>query len=143
MSCSCCSGETHKKETFEPFIDPAPLARSCPLDNGRKNFAKSMVGPGPSLMQALPVECYQACLQYLDLGTLTKMRRVSQYTRHAIDSLPSYRDIYEHAPQALRACLSTNVAPHIPLLRLHNSLTTMECFYCKESYVDLPCGCGP
>lgn len=139
MSCSCCSGETHKKETFEPFIDPAPLAKRCKLDNGDKKFSLPMVGVGQVTdgLQALPVECYQACLQYLDIATLTTMRRVSQFTRRTIDSLHPYRELYEHAPQAIRACLSTGVASHIPLLRLHNSLTSMECYYCKTAYVAL------
>ena len=140
MSCSCCSGETHKKETFEPFIDPAPLAKRCKLDNGDKKFKMPMVGPETERwnecpLQALPIECYQTCLQYLDIATLTTMRRVSQFTRLTIDSLHPYRELYEHAPQAIRACLSTGVASHIPLLRLHSSLTSMECFYCKTSYV--------
>jgi hypothetical protein len=140
MSCSCCSGETHKKETFEPFIDPAPLAKRCKLDNGDKKFKMPMVGPetegwNECPLQALPVECYQTCLQYLDIATLTTMRRVSQFTRLTIDSLHPYRELYEHAPQAIRACLSTGVASHIPLLRLHSSLTSMECYYCKTSYV--------
>lgn len=97
-----------------------------------------MIGPDSNdwkscKVQSLPLELYQACLQYLDLATLTSTRRVSQYTRHAIDSLYQYQELYEHAPQALRACLSTGVAHHIPIPRLHHSLTTMECYYCKNS----------
>jgi hypothetical protein len=123
---------------FEPFIDRFTLLTSCRLDNGPKPFKNPMVGPESndwesSKIQSLPLELYQACLQYLDVASLTSMRRVSQYTRHAIDSLYQYQELYEHAPQALRACLSTGVAPHIPIRRLHHSLTSMECYYCKNS----------
>jgi hypothetical protein len=140
MPCACCNGRSHSQDTFDPFIDPTELATRLPLDNGGRIFALPFLGPDGEAwnscrLQALPTECYQTCLQYLDIANLTKMRRVSQFTRSTIDSMPQYRDLYEHAPQALRACLSTGVASHIPLLRLHESLITMECYYCKISYV--------
>lgn len=135
MSCVCCSQES-KTATYEPFINRFALLTKCPLDNGPRTFKCPMGGPQQrtsSSLQSLPVELYQACLQYLDLGTLTAMRRVSQYTRHAIDTLHQYKELYEHAPQALRACLSTGVAAHIPIRGLHHALTNMECHYCKTS----------
>lgn len=142
MSCSCCSEESRTK-IFEPFIDRFALLSRCRLDNGPKRFKKLAMGPQDdawksSRLQSLPIELFQACLSYLDLATLTATRRVSQYTRHTIDSLYQYQELYEHAPQALRACLSTGVAPHIPLRRLHHALTSMECYYCKISSVFLP-----
>lgn len=142
MSCSCCS-QADKANTFEPFIDRFALLIQCPLDNGPKKFKKSSIGPesenwNASKLQSLPVELYQACLSYLDISTITAMRRVSQYTRHAIDTLYQYQELYENAPQALRACLSTGVAAHIPLRRLHHSLTTMECHYCKPLHYHAP-----
>jgi hypothetical protein len=142
MSCSCCSQES-KTDDFDPFIDRFALLTTCHLDNGPKIFKNPQIGPGSKewkcrKLQSLPVELYQACLQYLDLATLTAMRRVSQYTRNAIDSLYQYDELYKHAPQALRACLSTGVAAHIPLRRLHHSLTNMECYYCKSSLVNIP-----
>lgn len=113
------------------------LAKRLPLDNSRKNFTLTMIGPDGEgwnncQLQALPTECFQTCLQFLDIASLTRMRSVSQFTRSMIDSMPQYRDLYEHAPQALRACLVTGVAAYIPLLRLHESLITMECYYCKK-----------
>ncbi len=141
MSCSCCSAATQSCQ-FDPFIDQFTLWIRCRLDNGPKRFKKPAIGPQcdnwqSSRLQSLPVELYQACLSYLDLATLTAMRRVSQYTRHAIDSLYQYQELYEHAPQVLRACLSTGVAPHIPLRRLHHSLTSVECYYCRFSSVPI------
>ena len=137
MSCSCCSHET-KTKIFEPFIDRFTLLTNCRLDNGLKGFKTPMIGPESNdwkscKIQSLPLEIYQACLQSLDLATLTSMRCVSQYTRHAIDFLYQYQELYEHAPQALRACLSTGIAHQFPIRRLHHSLTTMECYYCKNS----------
>jgi hypothetical protein len=139
MSCSCCSAES-KTNIIEPFIDRFALLTKCRLDNGAKHFRKPAIGPQSeswksSKLQSLPTELYQACLSYLDIETLTAMRRVSQYTRYAIDSLYQYQELYEHAPQALRACLSTGAAPHIPVRRLHHALTSMECYYCKISSV--------
>lgn len=133
MSCACCSHES-KTTRYEPFIDRFVLITKCRLDNGPKIFKNPMGQPQDgtsSSLQSLPIELFQACLQFLDLGTLTAMRRVSQYTRHAIDTLHQYKELYEHAPQALRACLSTGLAAHIPICRLHHALTTMECHYCK------------
>jgi len=143
MSCSCCSHD-EKTTIFEPFINRFTLLAKCPLDNGRtRQFKEPEMCPprddwNTSKLQSLPIELYQACLSYLDIATLTMMRQVSQYTRHAIDSLYHYQELYEHAPHALRACLSTGAAPHIPLRRLHHALTTMECYYCKISSVTLP-----
>jgi F-box domain len=142
MSCSCCSHE-HKANIFEPFVDRFALLTRCRLDNGPKRFKKPSIGPesnewNGSKLQSLPIELYQASLSYLDLATLTAMRRVSQYTRHAIDILYQYQELYEHAPQALRACLSTGVASHIPLRRLHHSLTSIECHYCKPLHYHSP-----
>jgi hypothetical protein len=53
--------------------------------------------------------------------------------RNIIDSLPQYKELYEHVPHVLRACLAVGIADHIPLLRLHEALTTLECYYCKTS----------
>ncbi|KUJ09361.1 uncharacterized protein LY89DRAFT_690403 [Mollisia scopiformis] len=134
MSCSCCTPGLYADD-FEPYIDANRLAQLCRLDNSKTRFKKPMVRPEQQdcRLQKLPVEVYHNCLQFLDVGTLTSMRAVSQYTRSSIDSLHHYKELYKYAPQALRACLSTAMAPHIPLLRLHEALTTMECYYCKQS----------
>ncbi|KAH6705339.1 hypothetical protein BKA61DRAFT_147882 [Leptodontidium sp. MPI-SDFR-AT-0119] len=135
MSCTCCDLTT---PSFEPFIDPYSLDLLCPLDNQKKTF-KLTVGtprsgsPRKSRLQDLPIELYHNCLQYLDVGSITTLRSISQTTRSAIDSLLQYKVLYEHASNALRACLRTGIAPHIPLIRLHRALTTMECHYCKTS----------
>ncbi|KAF4634674.1 hypothetical protein G7Y89_g3433 [Cudoniella acicularis] len=122
----------------DPFIDLKLLTRRCPLDNGRSVFTNPKIGPNSqnwsdSYLQKLPLEIYHACLLDMDIESLTVMRRVSQFTRSAIDDLLQYKDLYTHAPQALRACLSTQVANHIPLRRLHNSLSSIECYYCKTA----------
>jgi hypothetical protein len=138
MSCACCSHDANT-EIDEPFLQPSSLRHGCHLDNGAKHFKNAMLSPqnddwNKCDLQRLPIELYQACLQHLDVGTLTTMRRVSQYTRHAIDSLYQYEELFNNAPQVLRACLSTGIAPRIPLFRLHDALTNMECHYCLQSY---------
>ncbi|KAH7390314.1 hypothetical protein BKA64DRAFT_120413 [Cadophora sp. MPI-SDFR-AT-0126] len=135
MACSCCDPTTPR---FEPFIDPNSLQLFCPLDNEKRSF-KLTVGTdlkgnaSKCRLQSLPVELYHNCLQYLDLGSITKIRAVSQTTRSAVNSLLQYKELYEHAPHVLRACLRTGIAPHLPLLRIHHALTTMECHYCRTS----------
>ncbi|KAH8646370.1 hypothetical protein BGZ60DRAFT_521575 [Tricladium varicosporioides] len=138
MSCSCCLAQSVILDRpRQPYIDATVLAERCPLDNKRKSFSSPRLNPGSitwneSRLQSLPIELYQACLQHLDVQSLTNMRGVSQYTRFAIDGIYQYGEIYKHAPQALRACLSTEVACHIPLRRLHHALTSMECYFCKN-----------
>lgn len=117
--------------SFTTCADTSNLAQHIPLDN-KKNKFRGAIEPTTGL-QALPIEIFQQCLRYLDIESLTTMRRVSQFARKGIDAMPQYRELYEHAPQALRACLSTGFASYIPLMRLHHSLTTMEGLYCKES----------
>ncbi|KAK0105437.1 hypothetical protein ONS95_004195 [Cadophora gregata] len=135
MVCSCCNLTAPR---FEPFIDPSSLQLLCPLDNEKKDF-KLAVGTSregntmQSMLEHLPIEIYHNCLQYLDLGSIITVRRLSQTTRSAVDSLLQYKELYEHAPNILRACLKTGIAPHIPLVRLHHALTTLECHYCKTS----------
>ncbi|KAH6675093.1 hypothetical protein B0J14DRAFT_450488, partial [Halenospora varia] len=143
MSCSCCLAPSVELDRpRQPYIDAALLVERCPLDNKRKSFASPRINPGSptwnaSRLQSLPIELYQTCLQHLDVQSLTNMRRVSQYTRFAIDGIYQYGEIYKHTPQAVRACLSTEVACHVPLRRLHDALTSLECYYCKTSQVYL------
>jgi hypothetical protein len=136
MACACCT-QALSADDFEPFIDAGNLVGRCPLDNGRRKFKKPMVRPEnqASFLQKLPIEVYHNCLRHLDVGTLTSMRTISQYTRASIDSLLPYQRLYQYARSVLRACLSTGMAPHIPLLRLQDALTTPECYYCKQSLV--------
>lgn len=124
-------------DDFEPFIDTRRLDGYCHLDNLKVRFKKPMLLPETQdgRLQKLPIEVYHNCLRYLDIGTLTSMRTVSQYTRASINSLHAYKELYRFAPEALRAVLATGMAPHIPLLRLHHALTSMECYYCKHSFV--------
>jgi len=136
MSCNCCSAGFHTSDGIDPFIDPSTLARKCPLDNKKHTFKSPPLHPSSSpkgKLQALPTEIYQQCLQYLDIKSLTDMRRVSQFTRSTIDGMHQYKELYEHAPQALRAVLSMGVSANTELFRLRESLTDMECYYCKEA----------
>lgn len=119
---------------YDSFIDRDLLASQIPLDNGSKTFKKPRATTQGRL-QTLPIELYHACLQHLDMATLTAMRHVSRFSRDAIDSLHPYKEIYEYAPQGIRVCLAMGSAPHVPLLRLHQALSSMECYYCKKSYV--------
>lgn len=136
--CSCLSCADLTTRSDKPFISSTTLANHCPLDGRSRSFKVPRIEPNsPGRhecgLQSLPVEIYHACLQHLDLATIISLRAVSQYTRECISSLHQYQELYEHAPQALRAVLATGIAASIPLLRLHHALTTRECYYCLTS----------
>lgn len=135
-SCSCCVDLMARSD--KPFISSTTLTSHCPLDSCSRSFKLPGIEPHSAGwnqcgLQSLPVEIYHACLQHLDLATIISLRIVSQYTRECISSLRQYQELYEYAPQALRAVLATGVAANIPLLRLHHALTSMECYYCLTS----------
>ncbi|KAG9242298.1 hypothetical protein BJ878DRAFT_482151 [Calycina marina] len=143
MPCACCHGREHVSEAFDPFINQWSLYGKCKMDNHLSRFRMAMEAPisdgwEDSRLQSLPAECFQQCLSYLDLGSLMTMRRVSQFTRMTVSSIPEYREILENSPQILRACLVTRVANHIPFLRLHHALTNMECYYCTRADPAIP-----
>jgi hypothetical protein len=134
--CPLCSGLDSRPD--RPFISSSTLAYHCPLDNPSRTFTFPAKGPGSVSwplrgLQSLPLELYHACLQYLDVRTIVALRTVSQYTRHVVSSFHQYKELYEHAPHALRACLATGASISIPIWRLHHSLTSIQCYYCQAS----------
>ncbi|KAM3069587.1 hypothetical protein ACMFMG_005688 [Clarireedia jacksonii] len=136
MSCSCCfPAEVEEKEIFLP---PSLLARRCHLDHFlRTRFAmspNSSSSPTGSSLLNLPLECFHNIIQYLDITSLMTVRRTSQDCRAAVDRLLPWKDLVQHAPQALRAVIALEIATTTLLLQLHTALTTASCFYCDDEF---------
>ena len=79
---------------------------------------------------SLPLELLQDILQLLDIRTLTLIQSLNHQAEFLVQSLPQYREIATHAPGALRAILSTGIAPRFTILELSRELRAQECFLC-------------
>ncbi|KAI9889269.1 MAG: hypothetical protein M1814_005644 [Vezdaea aestivalis] len=128
-------------------IDQAKLETQCPLDNGRWDplaFNRYSLRCGRSIQRHtkvtrtlttapllnLPFEITQQIFQSIDLETLTHCRAVSWGTRALIDSLPEYNIIISHAPNTVRALLTTELAHLVSPLELLGVLCTERCSDC-------------
>lgn len=116
-------------------IDVDELRRRCPLDqssaSGRASCSNDRaLTQSLSQLDRLPLETMQQILEDLDLQTLTNFRLVNQRAMSVIDSIPRYRDIITHIPDALRAMLSTKLARHFKLIHLYSELCSPDCFLC-------------
>ncbi|KAL2061519.1 hypothetical protein VTL71DRAFT_6896 [Oculimacula yallundae] len=117
------------------IIEPAMVEGFCPLDNGRHDGFEAEDGsraPSIGLLQLLPLEIMQDVLcRFLDLETLTKVRRVSRGLRKAVDCMPQYASIVTHAPNSIRAALSLGVASYFSCRDLYFELTQDCCNTCN------------
>lgn len=129
------------------IIDSNSLEKQCPLDNGRHQPIVlhdnttahiSMVGD----LECLPLEIIHMVLGILDLQTLTNFRAVSWHARNLVDSLPAYRAIVKHSPNALRALISTQTAIQFTARDIFRTLCTEACFNCGKfgPFLDLLSG---
>jgi len=127
-----------RPELSRNTIQPESLERHCPLDNGR--LEEHTISPSNTQLRvfdtgdlrALPLEIAYLILSLLDLRSLTDFRAVSWGSRALVDSLPQYKAIIQHAPNALRALLSTNMAVHFTTSNLFEALYTQVCFGCGQ-----------
>ncbi|APA07107.1 hypothetical protein sscle_02g018770 [Sclerotinia sclerotiorum 1980 UF-70] len=90
-------------------IQPEPLQRNCPLDNGRLQPSTARVSASPSTSCEL------------------------------VDSVPEYNSIVKHCPDALRALLSTRMAVHFTASHIFEALRKESCFVCGKfgSFLDM------
>lgn len=110
-------------------LDDNDLVRRCPLDNDHAcNTPQQDLGA----LDALPLELLQVLLAQLDLRTLTDFRRVNQRALQVVDSIPGYKAITTHAPNALRGILSIGTGRWITCETLHDKLCTAECETCGD-----------
>jgi hypothetical protein len=115
-------------------ISPRSLQKQCPLDNGRhesqnrKNYIASISG----VLSAFPIEITQSILNMLDLQSLTDFRAVSWSARALVNTIPPYKAIIQHSPDALRALLSTQMAVYFTAQDIFDALCTQACFGCGQ-----------
>jgi hypothetical protein len=119
-------------------IQPQSLQRHCPLDNGRlwprtvldAKYTASLSNIGD--LEALPLEIIHSTFIMLDLQSLTDFRAISWRARALVDSFAPYSAIVQHAPDALRALLSTHMAVHFTAQDIFEALCTQACFGCGQ-----------
>lgn len=123
-------------------IEPESLEKNCPLDNGRleqptvskSNSGSKRSNTGTLRAFPLPLEIMSSILSLLDLRSLTNFRAVSWGSRALVDGLPKYKSIIHHAPNALRALLSTKTARYFTALDLFKALSSQACVNCGRQF---------
>ena len=119
-------------------IDTELLRQLCPLDqsSSKTPLASKIRAATASLgrLDVLPLETLQNTLSYLDLSSLTCLRSISRRLRALVDSLHHYRAVVTHAPNALRALLSTHAAPFFTASDLYQALRAQDCFWCGDNF---------
>lgn len=117
-------------------IDTDNLLRYCPMDqvSSKTPSASLMRDATASLgrFDKLPVETTQNILSNLDLSTLTSLRSTSKRLNLLVDSLFPYKEIFTHAPNALRALLSTGATRYFTAIDLQTALRSQNCFWCTR-----------
>ncbi len=112
-------------------INLKTLAQKCPLTqtSSTRSAIDSDLQP-LGQFDSLPLEILQNILQQLDLHTLTLMQCLNRTSKLLVNSLPQHRDIVAHAPNALRAMLSTGMASYFSIDNLYSALRSQGCFLC-------------
>lgn len=108
--------------------DVNELRRKCLLDQASGSSRNSRSDGTDtreflSRLDELPIEMMQNIFEGLHIQTLTNLRSVNRRAMSIVNSLPQYKEIVTHAPDVLRAMLSTKVAQHYELTRLYSELT--------------------
>ncbi|KAI3391335.1 hypothetical protein diail_7507 [Diaporthe ilicicola] len=102
-----------------------PPKPSAPLQTGDR---LSSLG----VLDGLPTELLLEVLNMLDVRSLTRFLRVSHRANLILRSLPSYRQLLNHAPDALAALSRTNLIRLFSMSELHAVLQTQHCATCSN-----------
>jgi hypothetical protein len=115
-------------------ISPHLLQKHCPLDNGRHDPHNNQPRSPPLgvLWHGFPVEITHSILKLLDLQSLTDFRAVSWDARALVSTVSPYQAIVQHAPDALRALLSTETAVYFTAQDIYDALCERKCFLCER-----------
>lgn len=84
------------------------------------------------MLDRLPLEILQWALNLLDFQSLSRVSRASLLAKSVVESLPSYRDLMEHAPQTLKALGLTGLVHVYSAAALHDTLQSEACVSCGE-----------
>lgn len=83
-------------------------------------------------LDALPLELLHSILSMLDLQTLLNFTQTCLRGTAIVVSLVEFRDLVQHAPQAMRALASTKLLHYHPVHTLHAAMLSEECSSCGE-----------
>ncbi|RMD39300.1 hypothetical protein DV735_g5829, partial [Chaetothyriales sp. CBS 134920] len=123
-----------KQNICDNTLDDAQLATRCPLDNARRdNPDYTSIHPRYSAgrLDQLPAELLIQVLLYLDIVSLTDLRRVNRRTMELVNSVPQYKAVIKHCPNIIRAILSLH-ADGFDCNKLYTTLSTSRCSTCKR-----------
>lgn len=130
------TGETASRDRV---LQSQLLIDSCPLDNGRHEklakagFFRRPKASSSGLVSTLPVDLLHMILEeYLDIASLTTLRRVSRGIRAEVDGVPKYATIMGYAPQSIRAALTTQAASGFTCHDLWKAFVVKECDHCGK-----------
>lgn len=126
---SCLSHQpVHILEGMIKISEPAK--RTCTSIQRQDN---SSIG----MLDCLPFEILQWVLDLLDYQSLFRVLRSSVLAKRAVESLRSYRDLMDHAPQTLKALGLTRLIHVHSASTLHNTLKSVECISCGSYASDM------
>ncbi|KAF2012958.1 hypothetical protein BU24DRAFT_412267 [Aaosphaeria arxii CBS 175.79] len=124
---------TYKYPRFYPqkvkdftLDDNLPLAGLTIRNEYRSKAAKFGLGT----LDVLPLELLQESLSHLDVSTLTKFRHINRRAADVVESIPEFKAIVMHAPNALLGILSVETGHLISCKALYEQLCTAECEHC-------------
>jgi len=83
-------------------------------------------------LDVLPLELLHSIFSMLDLRTLSGITRTCLRGTVVVESLPEYRDLIRHAPQAMAALGSTRLLHYHSASTLHATLLSASCSSCGE-----------
>ncbi|EFE43520.1 hypothetical protein TRV_01711, partial [Trichophyton verrucosum HKI 0517] len=110
------------------------LAGRISISNPAK-FSALLPCEGPSSMgylDCLPLEILQAILNLLDFQALSRLSCTSHRARRAVEYLPAYRELMEHAPDTLTALGKSCLITAHSAAKLRAALRTESCVWCGE-----------
>jgi hypothetical protein len=95
---------------------------------------------GLGSLDLLPVEILSSICLMLDVSAGFNFSQVNRRSRAVVASISEYRQIGDHALQALCALLRTDIGHHVAITALHKVLLTRDCQSCGyfAGYLFLP-----
>ncbi|KAI0468220.1 hypothetical protein F4859DRAFT_218296 [Xylaria cf. heliscus] len=123
------SEELITKLTRYPEVELWGMLKRSPEREPRKPSRKplhSSLGP----LGILPVELLFDILDLLDLRSLTRLMRVSLQWKTAVESLPAYAALTQHAQEQLNTLGLTGIIKHHSAATLYRALTSQHCASC-------------
>ena len=91
-------------------------------------------------LEKLPMELKHLVMSQLDISSLFCFRRTNNAARRLVDSMPQYRAMCTHAPNAYRALLHTRLASRVTMTDFYQLLCGEKCNFCSSfgNLVHLP-----